>query len=539
MFQNRNYNAATKWGAGILIVVGLLILLQQTTGCLFPGKAIPFSIAETDQADGRAFTVQSAVLRTYLRPRVHPRASVTENGKQLPQRAETSERVKSTPGRYTFSSRRVWFSTADGSDPRTNGRAYAAVFPAPVGEEWIVIAWIMLLGGLILAEYAWRGPALAAESCLRTTSSRIHLAHLDGLRAIAAIYVVMHHASFQVDLTNTGFPAAGDLIKEMLLHGRIAVDVFIVLSGFCLMLPVIGAVGSLRDGALGFYKRRAWRILPPYYFATLASLLLISTLIHEKTGTHWDISIPVSRQSLLTHFLLVHDVFSDDFTINHAFWSIAVEWRIYLVFPLILLAWNQIGPIVTTVITVMVSPLIAMACDRLIGSSLTANYLGLFALGMLSASIAFNKIGRVQDLPWRGLMTGSAAGVIYLYVDPSFRPSGLMGEAIIDGLIGFTSMCLLIICVKHEGGFLKKLVSMKPLVFIGTFSYSIYLIHAPLLQVLTQYVFPQFRSSPLTMLTLLLVPGIPLIIGISYVFYIACEKPFMMVGKKKTAELDN
>ena len=46
-------------------------------------------------------------------------------------------------------------------------------------------------------------------------------------------------------------------------------------------------------GARSFFRRRARRLLPPYYASFGLSLLLIWTVIGTRTGTHWDISVPV------------------------------------------------------------------------------------------------------------------------------------------------------------------------------------------------------------------------------------------------------
>jgi len=76
------------------------------------------------------------------------------------------------------------------------------------------------------------------------------------------------------------------------------------------MLPVIKHGGILKGGATNFFRKRARRILPPFYLAMGVSLLLISTLIGQKAGTHWDVSIPVTEKGIITHLLLIQDVFT-------------------------------------------------------------------------------------------------------------------------------------------------------------------------------------------------------------------------------------
>jgi peptidoglycan/LPS O-acetylase OafA/YrhL len=173
----------------------------------------------------------------------------------------------------------------------------------------------------------------------KTATPKQHLGYLDGLRGLAALFVVFHHAYFQVGGQSYITGAIGSLSK-VFSYGRYPVDLFIVLSGFCLMLPIVKGDGTLRGGALNFFRRRAWRILPTYYLALLFSWALGASIISQPLGYLWGGSVPVSGKSILTHLLLVHDIFGDNTNINYAFWSIAVEWRIYFLFPL-LVPWGR------------------------------------------------------------------------------------------------------------------------------------------------------------------------------------------------------
>jgi peptidoglycan/LPS O-acetylase OafA/YrhL len=132
------------------------------------------------------------------------------------------------------------------------------------------------------------------------------LGYLDGLWAVAALSVVLSHSWSEV--WTPGSPATPGW-TWLFTQGHIAVDLFIVLSGFSLMLPVVRGDGRLRGGAWGFFKKRARRIVPPYYFAMAFSLLLIFTLVGHPTGTHWDISLPVTWHSVLIHILLLQNFF--------------------------------------------------------------------------------------------------------------------------------------------------------------------------------------------------------------------------------------
>ena len=85
---------------------------------------------------------------------------------------------------------------------------------------------------------------------------RQHLKFLDGIRAACAMVVVAHHAWLEVWPVGMGKHPVGltAAMTGWLLYARFAVDVFIILSGFCLMLPVAGTDGTIRGAGLDVYE---------------------------------------------------------------------------------------------------------------------------------------------------------------------------------------------------------------------------------------------------------------------------------------------
>src|SRR5437016_5916610 len=135
-------------------------------------------------------------------------------------------------------------------------------------------------------------------------STRIRLDFLDGLRGLAALYVVLSHVYSEITWNGGAAHLSHTLLHLLkpLSYGRYAVDVFIVLSGYCLMLPVArSADGKLRGGAGEYLKRRARRILPPYY-AALALTLALAALVpwlRQGTGEYWDQSLPAFKPDVI------------------------------------------------------------------------------------------------------------------------------------------------------------------------------------------------------------------------------------------------
>lgn len=387
-------------------------------------------------------------------------------------------------------------------------------------------------------------------------NSNYKLLYLDGVRALAAIYIVMHHAVLQyyeMDVKNlAGLTGLKKLSILVFFQGRLSVDLFIVLSGFCLMLPVIRGNYQLKGGAILFYKKRLIRIIPPYFFAMLVSIVLIWLFIGQKTGTHWDVSIPFTYKDVIAHVLLIHDVFSSHGAkINHAFWSIAVECRIYVLFPLMVFLWRKIGWLYSVLITIVISYLLYTGMlyaqhfypDINLSTPGVNPYLILFALGMLAADISFasNKFAAWKNkMPWMLLFAMSIILYIIVWkvIDRWVINPDAFSRELIDIMFGLCCFLLLIISSKAQyintGAYnwLYKILSWQPLVFVGSFAYSIYLIHAPLVQIITEYFISPLHLSRYVSTMVAVLVALVLIMPLSYLFFVFCERPFMRMGKK-------
>ncbi len=362
-----------------------------------------------------------------------------------------------------------------------------------------------------------------------------HLDYLDGMRALAALYVVLSHATNYFALLDSTPPRIIGFFLRFFSRGPYAVDVFIVLSGFCLMLPVLKNGGKLRGGAWQFFQRRAWRILPPYYLAMAFSLLLIALFIDKTTGSIWDNALPVSAKSVITHLLLVHDAFKEDNSINYVFWSIAVEWRIYFLFPLLLLVWKPRNALAFTLLISLFSCALYLVLRRSLGFTLTAHYIGLFCVGMLGASIAFSPdaaFSKLKNWPWLFISLFFALGFIFL---PGVKlwQGRILPVQLVDYLVGLWTIALLIAVAKAPQSSWHRLLSWKPLTWLGTFSYSIYLIHAPLLQILWQSVYAPLQLGSISLFGSVFLGSLPVVLAVSYLFFLFCERPF--IPRRKTS----
>ena len=360
------------------------------------------------------------------------------------------------------------------------------------------------------------------------------LAYVDGLRALAALYVVVTHAVLIAAPVHHGTRTEGAR-PAWLPPGHFAVAVFIVVSGFCLTLPIARADGHLVGGVRRFYRRRARRILPAYYAALALTLVLVWTVVGEETGTFWDYSIPISVAGYIGNALLLQDLVGY-WQVSVPFWSIAVEVQIYLLFPLLLLCWRKLGARRTVFYAVVLS-YVAMIATYFVGTvgpaffpGLTLYFVGLFAVGMAGAWLATSDgaaWARARSrVPWSVLAVGFAGcAAVFGYV---------AGESV-DALTPFIELplalfvvCLLVAASRSgQSARLRACLGFRPLAFVGMFSYSLYLIHAPLLQAQWQYALRPLQLGPGLTFTLLALIGVPLVLVAAYIFYRTCERPFM------------
>jgi len=355
----------------------------------------------------------------------------------------------------------------------------------------------------------------------------VHLDFLDGLRGIAAMYVVIHHAWLQawVEITLPSSPhPLVDTLSAWLAYGHFSVTFFITISGFSLMIPVLRS-GQLRGGTAGFFKGRAKRILPPYYGALLISLAVAFWFQHIHTPMYYA-AFRLTLKAIVLHIFLLHDLLSSTTSqINAPMWSIAVECQIYLLFPLLVFIWHRFGLRATLALTAILSTCLCLLVNGTRAWNLFPHYIFIFSLGML-ASIRVH--GKKNSLEPSLNCTGyKIAGLLALVVFVlSERIPTLQYVYLQDLSIGVAGCCLLVVVSLEKNNFVRRIASLAPIVWVGGFSYSLYLLHFPLQQLLWQLTAGTYHLSKLSGY-LIVLAGTALIVPFSFLFYRVLEKPFM------------
>ena len=251
-------------------------------------------------------------------------------------------------------------------------------------------------------------PPAPAAAIAATRPGRV--VGLDGIRGLAALFVVLNHI---FERAWPGYPAhPAPFWAAWMVYGRFAVVVFIAVSGFSLGL------GPARSGwrfkSIATYAhRRAWRILPPYW-AALGFSLLMTWYVLAQPG--WPVP---NGKSVVVYGLLAQDAFSTG-SPNRAFWSIAIEAQLYVLLPALLLlvrrvsARAMVGVVAAIVVTIgVLGPHVPLMNSALV--KFTPDLAVLFAVGLLAAGIV-PADERTRSRPWARFAMAAAVPAIVLMV---------------------------------------------------------------------------------------------------------------------------
>ena len=331
---------------------------------------------------------------------------------------------------------------------------------------------------------------------------------LDGLRCLAILPVIWHHATPR-------------LLPGVLGKGAVGVDLFFALSGFLittLLLRERRASGRVKLGA--FYVRRSLRIFPLYYVVLgFYALRALQTQASSEVARHFLHALPFHATYTANWFV--------DYAVPHpvmfAFsWSLCVEEQFYWLWPGLvallpnraLLAGLMGGAVV----------LDALAEHAWFAAWLPPGSLGLRMLTSFAAPIGCGSIvASLLDAPrsfavahW--LLGWRMAAPLLLLLSVGW----LMVPATPYVTLSITLAALVgAVAIRPDNG-LAWLLERAPLRKLGTLSYALYLLHITALGLVRKFL-PQFQDSALVVFAL----GLPLSVAFAQAAHWAVEQPFL------------
>ena len=364
-----------------------------------------------------------------------------------------------------------------------------------------------------------------------TAVPRLHF--VDGLRGLAMLMVLLYHCWLFSGQWHLTVPLGRGCINlaEVLSFGHVGVNLFLVLSGFCLYWPFTKA-GRPEPTLWEFAKKRCRRILPPYYAVLVlcgGAALAEALRDHDPAAAHYTLNW------LWIHALMVQNLRPGYvLTINGSLWSLALEFQLYIVFPVLVEAYRRFTPRRVLWVVLLFCSVFRFAVvqgqfvpDNGLGYVLAYSVFGRafeFALGMAAALLVARRHSG-QSLRLRPADYVLAAGVVVAAV-----ADGRHGhfQTLTDAMWGLLFAALLV-GASAAGSVLHRALSSPWLVSLGIFSYSVYLIHLPLVLALDTFVLSQhWPAAPLSVFVIA-----PLMLLLGYGFFRVFERPFMTVPKIK------
>ncbi len=391
------------------------------------------------------------------------------------------------------------------------------------------------------------------------------IASLDGVRALAFLLV------FELHINHAGVWGDGNnpFISAFFSVGRTGVTLFFVLSGFLLFLPYTQALLFEKDWpqAKIYYLRRILRIFPAYFFSLF--ILVMFTKPYFIQPHNWIQLVP-----FLTFTM---GYYNSSGLINGPYWTLAVEFQYYLILPLIAFGilgltrlvrpekrlWMVVGSLFAMIIWGLVTawigayfdshpdqtfliprPLLNVVLFVVYGDQ--SKFLQDFAVGMLIAvgylSIMNSprKVHYLQRmrrlLPWLVILCSALffyeamPDYTLPFVPRVFQAFPGMNEFAFALCYGYLVTAVLF---NRPGGWLVRMFSWTPLRWLGLISFSLYIWHRPLIQILAANLGPSLRHLiPLLTVSLFWMIAFTVSVVFCYVLFVLIEKPGMRLSEK-------
>jgi peptidoglycan/LPS O-acetylase OafA/YrhL len=361
---------------------------------------------------------------------------------------------------------------------------------------------------------------------------------LDAMRGGAALAVVMYHALGVAPQTAfRGWEWWLPQIAGYLVHFAFAgIYLFFVISGFCIHLHWARAraagVHKPVINFLYFWKRRVRRLYPPYFVALALYLIYIAykTPVQVTAFYLWDVFL---------HLFMLHNVdLRTTYTINGAFWTLAIEEQLYLAYFLLLFLRIRYGWAKTLVVC-FGARVVWLVMSRGLSESFgvhipvteaAATNWFIWALGALSVEAA---LGVIKLPAWcskvslAGLLLSCTMLLAQLL--PLTDQSGWIhdiGWLVMHPGWGVGFFILVNYAVAAEQRWRQKSSPVPRLVpmlaAVGLISYSLYLTHSFVLMHWYWFGFTQLHIRTISLLILT-----PVSVLFAWLFFRLCERPFM------------
>jgi peptidoglycan/LPS O-acetylase OafA/YrhL len=300
------------------------------------------------------------------------------------------------------------------------------------------------------------------------------VAKLDSVRGIAALMVVIGHCGGFSFFGLADSPSFRWL--AILWDGESAVVMFFLLSGYVLSLQL----GSPAPPNFWQYLvRRVLRIWPAFAVTVVLAWLVFVTLgIPVDAGHHHGAPRIPGWHDLVSNLLMI----GNEYAIDPPVWSLYVEMRLSVVFPLFFLLTKRVSAIWALLLSLMLSIVLSRAVhwplpEFVLSLASTSRYIVLFVVGAVLAQAgnpvekAFVGMGAILRY---ALLALALTCLLYRFVEINGQMLPLAGYI---RWLGTTLLFLFCLYWKP----MEPVLNKKMLLFLGRVSYGVYLTHFPIL----------------------------------------------------------
>ncbi len=314
-----------------------------------------------------------------------------------------------------------------------------------------------------------------------TYKPKNYLPHIDGLRGIAVLAVVLFHLDFTV-----------------FQGGFVGVDIFFVISGYLITGIIVRDVQKDDFSFARFYARRIRRIFPALFFVLFGTIILAIFFSGPVQFSDTLKSVRMASAQI-SNFYFAREL--DYFALDQTFapllhtWSLGVEEQFYLIWPLLLVGINRFFGMQRAFVILCGIMFISLGISEyLVRTNAMHAFYHLHSRAWelaMGGVLALNAIPALKHQKWREVL--GFAGLLLIG-----------GSALLIDENGFPGLkavppCLgaaLFIYAVHSGECrAQKILSLKPLVFCGLISYSLYLWHWPFIAFYKGYFGETLRFS--------------------------------------------
>ena len=303
---------------------------------------------------------------------------------------------------------------------------------------------------------------------------------LTGLRGLAAIWVMVLHTEFT--------PHPWSLLRVFIDHGYLAVDLFFVLSGYVMALNYGWMFVDLVKGSeySTFLRKRFSRTYPLYFAATIVTSLLGFYGVIDLVSLRYE---SCATTAIIPN-LLLYQAWSTPFSfcsLDPPGWSISTEWGAYILFPIlcrVTLYGSKYRPWAATIFAALALLGLGLLSSRWLGEqgerfgpmnaysdatiAPAIRCIAGFTLGLVSYRFSRSVWGiKMKENSAWGLTIALVLVVLLL-----FRGTDIPTVLLFP---------LLVVSLSADRGIMSALLGWGPVFFLGEISYSIYLVHFPVL----------------------------------------------------------